>query len=965
MTILFRRWLAVVVAAVLLLAACSKSAESPDEGEADQAAGSSTTDASSAGEADRSDAAAGSAAVDIDETPIEVDDAVRTGTLDNGLVYYARSNDAPGGQLQLRLVVRAGSMQEAVAGSGLAHFTEHMLFNGTEAYPRNSLNDVLRGFGSEFGADLNAYTGREETVYLLTVPRIDDAAVSEAFDILDEWAERANLTEQDTLEERGVVREEFRARAESVDGVIFDVFDDIYSAGSRYQDRGPIGTEEAIEATTSDQVRDFYDRWYRPELMAVVAVGDLPAGRLEDEIRSRFSDNSDRGDGQAHQPVVAPLLTETVVQVLVHPDGPDPFVSLDYSIPNWPEGTVGGERLILLDEVVAALIQQRLDDGAARGSLPIVRPGVGTFSHARSRRFLGFNFVAEKEDEGLASVITELRSMELDGFTPEEVDRVIGDFVAAVDQMLDSADSRQDAEFASDYVEHFLSGLAIDAIDDAHERLTSVLADIDAQTASDHFAMLMTETAPLVVVVGSDAAELPTEAELRSAIESAATATPAALDDGTDVSLPAGPEPVGEVERSEIDQLDAIELRFANGARVLFRSSTIAAGQVDLLAAGSGGWSLLEPGDGPISSVAAHAVSLSGVGDLDSVDLDRVLAGSVVTLSPYIDQTSEGFFGNSASGDIELLFQLLHLLITEPRVDPGPFAEAVEAANNQVRAAETSPEFGSLIELLDARHQGDPWQVILPDQPRLDEFTAEEALSMYSSRLAAVDDLVIVVTGDTERRLVEDLARRYVGSLPAGPDDQWEDHSPDPPAGVVTREVGAGTNDSGAGFDLLITTDVELTASQRMALPVLQNLINDLLVEELREAIGASYTGGRVFLEPVDEPDVAVELLLSVSGDPDRVDLMHEIAINLLEDLATNGPAETDFESAKGVVVSDLDFINNFALLQELLTYATAGPTPTLSEAYFGTTELTVADIAAVATLVIDIDHRVEVFRRP
>ncbi|MDG2114357.1 MAG: pitrilysin family protein, partial [Actinomycetota bacterium] len=441
-----RRWPAALMAGAMLLAACTDSGDNAlSEGDPTPESTSPASPAGDGGGAERP-------TVEIDETPIEIDGVVRTGILDNGLTYYARSNDAPGGQLQLRLVVRAGSMQETDAGSGLAHFTEHMLFNGTEAYPRNNLNDVLRRFGSEFGADLNAYTSREETVYILSVPRTDDEAVAEAFDILDEWAERALLTEQDTIEERGVVREEFRARAESVDGVIFDVFDDIYSAGSRYEDRGPIGTEEAIEATTATQVRTFYDRWYRPDLMAVVAVGDLPAERLEDEIVSRFADNVDNGDGQEHEPVTAPPLTDIVVDVVAHPDGPDPFVSLDYSIPNWPEGTVGGERLLLLDEVVAALVQQRLDDGAARGSLPIVRPFAGIFSHARSRRFLGFNFVSEVEEEGLAAVIGELKSMELDGFTDDEVARVIEDLAAAVDQMRDSADSRQDAEFAGDYV---------------------------------------------------------------------------------------------------------------------------------------------------------------------------------------------------------------------------------------------------------------------------------------------------------------------------------------------------------------------------------------------------------------------------------------------------------------------------------------------------------------------------------
>ncbi len=944
-------WLSAAI--VLVLAACSGSGG----GDTEERGGATSTTES---------LAAGGPGDTADSTPVEIDAAIRTGVLDYGLTYYVRSNDAPGSQLQLRLVIRAGSVQEIEERSGLAHFTEHMMFNGTEAYPRNDLNEVLRGFGSEFGPDLNAYTSHDETVYILSIPQVDDDVVEEAFDILDEWAERALVTEQDTVEERGVVREEFRARAESVDGVIFDSFERLYSANSSYENRPPIGSEESILATTAAGVREFYDRWYRPELMAVVAVGDVSADRLEAEIRDRFSDNESRGDGVPWEPPTAPPITEAHVEVLVHPDGPDPFVSLDYSIPTREGGTVGGERLLLRDEVVAALIQQRLDDGSARGTLPVVRPSAGNFSHTRGRRFLGFNFVAEDEAAGLEAVIADLRALEVHGFGEAELSRVIDRFGAAVDQMLDSADSRQDAEFADSYVEHFLGGFAIDSVEDAHARYVAELAMLTPEIVSDHYRGMMAESAPLVIVVGADTDPLPTEDELWQAIEAGQTATVTADADASDVELPEPPEAVDEVELLRHEDRDAVELRFANGVRLLFSHSEIAAGRVDLLAAGEGGWSLLEPGDGPIAAVASHAVSLSGVADLDSVDLDRALAGSVVSVSPYIDETAEGFAGNSAAEDVELLLQLLHLLVTEPRVDPGPFAEAVEAAHNQVRSARTSPEFGSFLELLDARYGGDPWQQLLPTETQLDELTAPAALSLYRSRLGQVDDLVVALVGDVDEDLVLDLARRYLGSLPAGPADTWVDRSPPPPSGVTTREVGAGTNDSGAGFDLLITTDVELDETQRLAVPVLESIVNDLLVEQVREALGASYSGGRVFIEVADEPDQLVELVLSVGGDPERVDEMHQLVLGILDELATDGPTAADFDSARTVVQSDLEFIDNPSLLDELLAFARSGDdATTLADDYFGTLRLTIDDVAELAALVIDVDHRIEVFRRP
>jgi len=959
-----RRWFAVLTV-VLFAASCSGSGDESDPPPPTSAPTSTSVAEDPAPDADE-DADADEDVFEIDTTPLERDDDIRTGVLDNGLTYYVRSNGAPGGQLQLRLVVRAGSVQEDEPLSGLAHFTEHMLFNGTEAYPRNTLNDVLRSFGSEFGADLNAYTSYDETVYILSVPRTDADAVDGAFDILDEWAERALLTERDTIEERGVVREEFRSRAESVDGVIFESFDAVYTADSSYVDRAPIGSEDAIIATTADQIRDFYDRWYRPELMAIIAVGDLPASQLESEIVDRFSDNAGRGDAGVWTAPEADQLGEPHVEVIVHPDGPEPYVSLDFTLPSWPHGTVGGERLLLLDEVAAGLVRQRLDDGAARGTLPIVRPSVSTFDYTRARRFLGFNFVADDEAAGLTAVLAELRAMEIDGFTEAEVQRSVEVLQAGVDQMLDSADTRQDHEFAGDLVEHFLGGHPVEAVEDAHARMTALLGEVDAAVMNEHFGQMMAHNAALVIVVGSDASELPTEQELSDAISAAESAGAATAQNNGDSTLPPPPSPVEEVERRRLDAFDAIELRFANGARVLFRSSEIASGHVDLLAESSGGWSLLAEGDGPLAGVATHAVSLSGVGDLDTVDLDRLLAGTVVDVSPYIDEISEGFFGSASADDVELMFQLLHLLVTEPRIDPGPFAEAIEAAESQARAAETNPEFASFVELLDARYDGDPWQRPLATPAELADFTAEDALAMYEERLGRVDDLVIAIVGDVDASRVEELARIYVGSLPAGPEDTWEDRSPDPPAGIVTREVDAGTNDSGAGFDLLMTTEISLDETSGYALPVLENLINDLLVEQLREAMGASYSGGRVFLQAIDEPDAVVELVLSVSGDPERVDEMHELALSLLGDLAADGPTDEQFESAHGVVQSDLDFINNFALQSELLEFAVHGDdSTTLRQQYFGTAELTRRDVARVAAQVIDLDQRIEVFRRP
>ena len=228
-------------------------------------------------------------AVGDDEVLLDGPDATR-GKLDNGLSYVIRRNEAPGGRAELRLVVHAGSAQEDRDQSGVAHFLEHMLFNGTEMYPSNELIEVLEGFGSEFGPDVNAYTTYDETVYELSVPTDEPALLEQAFGVLREWAGNATIEPPEVRAEIGVVMEEWRLRDQGIGGRISQLYDDLLTTGTPYEDRAPIGDVEAIEAMSADVLRRFYRDWYRPDLMAVVIVGDIDVAETKATVQRVFGD---------------------------------------------------------------------------------------------------------------------------------------------------------------------------------------------------------------------------------------------------------------------------------------------------------------------------------------------------------------------------------------------------------------------------------------------------------------------------------------------------------------------------------------------------------------------------------------------------------------------------------------------------------------------------------------------------
>ncbi|MBT8213021.1 MAG: insulinase family protein, partial [Acidimicrobiia bacterium] len=444
--------------------------------------------------------------VDDDEL-IPTDDEVVVGTLDNGLTYYIRENDAPGGRAQLRLVVNAGSLLEESDQRGGAHYLEHMMFNGTEAYPQNELVRVLQRFGSEFGPDINAYTSYDETVYELQVPTDSRATLDTAIDVLYEWASKATIDADDVESERGVLVEEWRLRSQGFWGRYFDSVDDILLANSIYAGQDPLGTLEDLESVTPESLRRFYDDWYRPNLMAVVAVGDFDVDRMEASIRDRFGalENPVNGPDRP-SPTTAPF-GEPATLVLVDEELPDAFVELNYPMPVDAAPTVGLLRRELAFSVALDVIVTRLQEDALGGDVPFFDPSFAANPLVRAQQSPGLATSADPGNLSAATeaLLTEVERMIRYGMSPGELDRAVGELRQSVDVGLASADSTQDWEFASQYVGNFLSGTPIPDAETAHDLSISILDAMTVEQVTDTFGALITSTEPLIIVAGPSA----------------------------------------------------------------------------------------------------------------------------------------------------------------------------------------------------------------------------------------------------------------------------------------------------------------------------------------------------------------------------------------------------------------------------------------------------------------------------
>ncbi len=859
-------------------------------------------------------------APDPDPTPLPIDRDYRIGTLDNGLTYLLRTNDSPGATLEIRLLVDAGSAQQVDGSDGSAHFLEHMLFNGTEKYPGNELTAQLQRLGIEFGPEVNAYTSFDETVYILSAATADEGAPEAAFDVLAQWASAATLEPSAVTEERGVVRDELRQRLESVDGIISNEFDKVYVAGTPYEGHLIIGDAEKVETTTPDTLRAFYDDWYRPDNMAVVVVGDLPLDELEEKVTAYFSDLTARTDTPpAREPIAVEISPEPQAHVVTHPDNSLDNLSLDFPIPAWDTSTVGGSRLVLAERAVAIMLNNRLNDAYQRGDLVLEEtPFISEFAINRELRYFGTNLKAADLAVGLENYMSYLLAAAADGFSEDDMERMRDTMIANFNQQLAGLNTTQDSQYANLLSRYWLQGADIDKAQTRIARQRTTVESFTAHELANHWRWLLSISGPIVIAVGADESTLPTTDEL---LDTLANLKPAESGAGASqidelMDAPSRAEPTDTSERST-DHGEITTWTFDNGVTVSHRHSDIADNAFSLRAASAGGWSNF-PQDHPganaaIPGVAIDAVFGGGVGPHDALTLDRFLSTKNVRLVGFIEQSEEGFSGESATRDAEVLFQLLHLFISEPRVDDVAFRTAIDEAEQNLAIDQTHVDRRAINALIDLVYDGDPAQHQAATQEQLDALTEQTALEIYKARLGKVDDLAVAIVGDIDRSTVADLAARYLGSLQAGEADTRVDLGYELPTGQQSASVELSEGAADGGLFVFHARPTELTAKNRVTANLLQGVINNRIIERIREELGASY-GGSASISFRREPEPSIRSFMSISGDPTRLDEIRSVLMEELEAIATSGVTADQFEQAHNVIRSDWNFFNNSGL---------------------------------------------------
>ncbi len=871
--------------------------------------------------------------LDPSDEPIENDDDVRTGTLDNGLRYYVRHNERPGGKASLRLAIRAGSVDEIGPNTGVAHFDEHMMFNGTEQYPENELIDVLRSFGAEFGADINAYTSFDETVYELDVPN-DGDSVEAAMNILDQWLSHASFDQAQIDSERGVVTDEWRSRTQTVDGRLSEVAEDLYLAGTPYEGRDPIGTEQSINSVPRDELVGFYDAWYRPDNAAVIVVGDIDVDDMVSEIEDRFGPALPRTDDMPARPdTTFPLETEPGFALHSDPDQPTVDVEVDLPIPVIESDGTAGLRANILDTMIYQSLIRRLNQDISAGSAPFdqILPGTNSFVASLDAPALYAITTSDRVDATLQALLDEYERANRFGFSDAETDVAKQEAQAGFDSQPDRSNTTQDVQYASQYVANFLTGDPYPAADDMHDLATQIIDAVTPEALDLRLRARWHNTAAHVIISTpqDEEADMPSESDVLAMIAAIPDRELEPREGGHELpdELMTAPAPVDPVSQEHMiddgdEYFDPVEIVFPNGARVIATSNDIVEGQVAFQAASPGGSSLVADDDVADALFAADVVTSGGVGQFNQSDLDQILAdrdaGVSASITPYVD----GFAGGAATTDLETVFQLVNLYMTQPRFDPVALGQVQRSYGPVVDDPSSDPDTAGIDTLLDTRYGNEPRYTILPTPDQFATLDLDGVERVWRDRFGDASDWVFAFAGDFDMDELVELASSYLGTLPGdGTVEQWVDVEDPPPACVVRQDVLAGTGDTSTLTLLFTSPAASVDGALRANTDVVTEVLTTRLTDVIREELGESYSP-RAFTFINSDPDPLVQTYMQITGSPKRIASVADLVGAELDDLATNGPSDSEFQGAFAQVQESYQVVNNNSFLEELINDA-------------------------------------------
>jgi zinc protease len=854
--------------------------------------------------------------------PLPVDPNVRTGRLENGLTYFIRHNNLPENRADFYIAQRVGSMQEEDHQRGLAHILEHVAFGGTKNFPNNLLLDYLQDNGIRFGENINAYTSFDETVYFLTnIPTTNQNLMDSCLLILHDWSNALALLDETIERERSVVREEWRTRG-SAQMRLFEQLLPVMFPNSKYGNRLPIGTLDVIDNFTADELRAYYQKWYRPDLQSIIIVGNVDVDEWEQKIKDLFS------------PIpLDPNRAERIFYPVADNDEPIVAISTDIeartaqimlffkhdALPMAMKNTQMGFVYNYIMSAAASMMNQRLAEiiQAPNAPFAFAQAYDEDFFIAKTKNAWTVTAVAseDKIDDALGAMMRETERARQFGFTASEYEMARTNILQRYENAFNNRATQQNAAFSQQFVSAFINNTPIAGAEFNHNFIQQIAPNIPVEAINATFQQLFNADGKNIVVgvMGPerDGLVYPTESELLAVLNAVKTEIiePYA-EQIIDEPLISTPPTAGTITKIEKDNvMDATVWTLSNGMTVVLKNTDFRDDQILMTASSVGGYSPFAINDPINSGMMSGIMTLGGVGNFSATDLPKVLAGKTVSATPTVGLISQGFSGSSSIRDFETMLQLVHLYFTAPRKDEDAFKSLIQRIEPLLRNQEADPMTAFSDAITNALYGDNPMMARLKVED-LKKIDYDRIMAMYEQIFSNPGSFTFTFVGNIDEEKVRPVIEQYLASLP-GQAVKGEFVSvpmgfiPGQTENIFRREMQIPK----ASTLIARMGTIERNQKNTILMSLFSQILNLVYTEKVREDEGGTYgvrAGGSISRYPAGQ----TILQISYDTNTEQVTHLNEIIINELNNIATNGPRETDFNRAREAT------LNSFAVNQ-------------------------------------------------
>lgn len=840
--------------------------------------------------------------------PIPVDPNVRIGKLENGMTYYIRHNALPEKRADFYIAQKVGSILEEDNQRGLAHFLEHMCFNGTKNYPGDALKQYLEKIGVKFGENLNAYTSVDETVYNISnVPVTRDGIIDSCLLILHDWADDLLLDPKEIDSERGVIHEEWRTRTGAMMRMYEKVFPEIYQ-GSKYAYRLPIGTMEVVDNFPYQALRDYYEKWYRPDQQGIVIVGDIDVNKVEAKIKEMFSPIKMPANAAEREYFPVPDNKEPVIAIATDKEQPNVVIMVSNKHDVVPNEQKGSMEYLLIDyakSIIGQMLDTRYNELIHSPNPPFIYAGADDDDFMVSKTKDAFSSFAVSNENGidnaLATIIRETERIRRFGFTDSEYARAKADYLRNLESDYNERDKEKNETYVKEYVRNFIDNEPIPGIENKYAIMNQIVPNIPVAMINQVVPEMITDSNLVVAIFGPEKEGLkyPSKEELLNVINRTKAENITAYEDKvSDQPLLANKPKTGKVVKTKEGPLGTTLLTLSNGVKVYIKKTDFKADDIQMKALSLGGNSLFPDSEAINMKAMNDVMELGGLGEFSAVELEKVLAGKKAEVSAAVNTISETLNGSCSPKDLETMLQLVYLEFTAPRMD----TDAFKSYQTRTKAALLNQEADPMVSFVDSIQKGvyagNPRAIRLKSE-MIDQIDYAKIMDMYKDRYKDASDFMFVLVGNIDAKEASPLIAQYLGALPSvDRKETFKDVKMYLREGLYKNEFTKELQTPKASVFTIYSGKFPYNLKNSVTLNIFAQVMDLIYTANIREKEGGTYGVG-IFGEMQKYPREEALLQVVFDTDPAKKDKMIEIAFNELIKFTQKGPSETDLAKVK------------------------------------------------------------------